>query len=63
MVLSLKKIVRAYSVVNHHRIIPEDALAISINLLPLANNIFMYLKTHQYKDIIAKVDAIERIFE
>jgi hypothetical protein len=63
MALVLKKIVRSYSIVNHHKIIPVDALAISVNLLPLANNIFMYLKTHQHKEIIAKVDAIERIFE
>lgn len=49
--------------VNHHKIIPADALAISMDLLLSAKSVFMYLKTHQHKDIIAKVDTVERIFK
>lgn len=47
---------------NDHRIPSSDTLAISTNLLLAANNTFEYLKSLQYKDTIAYIERIQRIF-
>lgn len=51
------------SVVNGHKIKSADALAMSTNLLFVANNLFVYLKNLQSEDIVGEKERIERIFK
>lgn len=51
------------SVVNDHKIKPENAVQASSILLLTARDLFEYLKTLRSADVINEIERIERIYE
>ncbi|VVC36589.1 Hypothetical protein CINCED_3A022897 [Cinara cedri] len=62
-ILALKKIVHVCSQVNDQKIKPDDALAISTDLLLIVGNLFEHLLTIPNNEIISEVERIEQIYK